>query len=303
VRDAEAVGAGVAAADDHDVSAVRVDRGAVLHAGHHPVGRDQVFHGQVYAAERPARGLLGVPAGQRAAAEQHGVVVFAQVVGGDVDAHVDRGAELDAFGLHLGHPDVDVLLLDLEVGNAVAEQPADLVIPLVHGDGVTGAGQLLRGGQPGGTGTDHGDPLAGLDRGGLRLHVPQVEGVVGDLHLDLLDGHRVVADAQHAGRFAGRRAEPAGELREVVGGVQRLRGRRPGAGPDQVVPVRDAVAQRAPLMAERDAAVHAAGRLVTDQVLTGGRVHLPPVLDAHRHRAALGQLPLIAKETVRIRHS
>ena len=43
---------------------------------------------------------------------------------------------------------------------------------------------------------------------------------VDDLDLDLLDRHRVGVDAEHAGALARRRAEPAGELREVVGRVQ-----------------------------------------------------------------------------------
>ncbi len=262
----------------------------------------QVFHGQVYAGQLPARCRRGVPAGQGARGEQHGVEAFAQVVGGDVDADVDAGGEDDALGLHLGEPGVHDVLLDLEVGDAVAQQAADPVVALEDGHGVPGAGELLRGGQAGRAGADHGDLAAGRGGRRLRLDVAEVERVVGDLHLDLLDGHRVVGDAQHAGGLARRRAQPAGELREVVGGVQRLRGGLPGAGADQVVPVRDPVAQRAALVAERDAAVHAPGGLVADEVLAGRRVHLPPVADAHRHRPPLGQLPLVPQETVRIRH-
>ena len=80
--------------------------------------------------------------------------------------------------------------------------------------------------------------------------------------LDLLDGHRVGVDAQHAGRLARRRAQPAGELGEVVRRVQPLDGLLPVVAPDQVVPLRDQVAQRAALVAERDAAVHAAAGLL-----------------------------------------
>ena len=38
---------------------------------------------------------------------------------------------------------VDVLLLHLELGDAVAQQPAGLVGPFVDGDRVTSAGELL----------------------------------------------------------------------------------------------------------------------------------------------------------------
>ena len=53
-------------------------------------------------------------------------------------------------------------LLHLEVGDAVAEQAADAVGALEDGDGVPGAGELLRGGQAGGPGADDRHRLAGL---------------------------------------------------------------------------------------------------------------------------------------------
>ena len=52
-----------------------------------------------------------------------------------------------------------------------------------------------------------------------------------------------------------------GELREVVRGVQPVDRLAPLVAVDQVVPVRDEVPERAALVAERDAAVHAARRL------------------------------------------
>ena len=66
-----------------------------------------------------------------------------------VGADVDAGAEDRALAAHLVEPPVEVLLLHLELGDAVAQQPADLVGPLVDRDGVTGAGELLGGGQAG----------------------------------------------------------------------------------------------------------------------------------------------------------
>src|SRR3712207_8140591 len=46
---------------------------------------------------------------------------------------------------------------------------SDPVCPLVHGDVVTGTGELLPGGQAGGAGPDDGDPLAGALGRRLRL--------------------------------------------------------------------------------------------------------------------------------------
>ena len=85
----------------------------------------------------------------------------AQLVGGDVDADVDAGAELRALGAHLLEPAVEVALLHLELGDAVAQQAADAVGPLVDRDGVTGARELLRDGEAGRAGADDGDRLAG----------------------------------------------------------------------------------------------------------------------------------------------
>ena len=76
-------------------------------------------------------------------------------------ADLDAGAEARALGLHLREARLEVLLLHLEVGDAVAQQAADAVVALEHGDRVAGAGELLGGGEAGGAGADDGDGLAG----------------------------------------------------------------------------------------------------------------------------------------------
>ena len=59
----------------------------------------------------------------------------------------DAGAELGALGLHLREAAIEVALLHLELGDAVAEQAADAVGPLEHDDAVPGARELLGGGE------------------------------------------------------------------------------------------------------------------------------------------------------------
>ena len=221
---------------------------------------------------------------------------------GDVDPDVDAGAELRALRPHLLQAALEDALLHLELGDPVAQQAPDAVGPLEHDDVVAGAGQLLRGGEPGRPGADDGDLLAGALPGGLR-HGPALgEGAVGDLHLDLLDGDRVGVDAEHAGGLAGRRAQPPGELREVVGRVQPLARRVPVVLVDEVVPLRDEVPERAAVVAEGDAAVHAARRLVV-QVLRGEvLVDLLPVADADVDRAARRQLAVVLEEAGGVGH-
>ena len=130
-----------------------------------------------------------------------------------------------------------------------------------------------------------------------RLDPALGPGPVDDLDLDLLDGDRVLVDAEHAGRLARRRAQAAGELGEVVGGVQALDGLAPAVAVDEVVPVRDQVAERAAVVAERDAAVHAAAGLGPQVVLGERLVDLLPVLEPHRHRPPRGQLPPVLQES------
>ena len=82
------------------------------------------------ASSRPGMGRSRACGG--AAGEDDGVELGAQVVGGDVGADVDAGAELGALGRHLVEAAVEVALLHLELGDAVAEEAADAVGPLEH---------------------------------------------------------------------------------------------------------------------------------------------------------------------------
>ena len=99
--------------------------------------------------------------------------------------------ELDALGAHLRDAAVDGEFLELEVGNAVAQQAADARRLLEHRDGVAGARQLLRAGEPGGARADDGDALAAVMRGDLRLDPAFGPAALDDRVLDRLDRHRL----------------------------------------------------------------------------------------------------------------
>ena len=143
---AQAVCAGIAAADDEYVLALGADRriGVDEVAFVAAVLLGQELHGEVNAFElaagnRQIARLLG------AAAEQDGVVVFGERFDGHIDADMRVGQERDALGAHLVDAAVDHMFFELEVGNAVAQQAADAVVLLEDGDRVPGAAQLLRG--------------------------------------------------------------------------------------------------------------------------------------------------------------
>ena len=227
------------------------------------------------------------------------------VAGAQVAQIGDRlvAAEDDALGLQLLDAAVDHDLLELEVGDAVAQQAARAVVALVHRHGVPDAAQLLGRREAGGSRADDGHGAPALGGGRPRDDPALVERAVGDRHLDLLDGDRVVVQRQHARLLAGRGAELAGELGEVVRGVELLGGFAPPAALDEVVPVGDQVPERAAGVAERHAAVHAPARLVAHQALVGRAVDVAPVATALVDRAVRRDPALQLEEPARVGHA
>src|SRR2546423_939967 len=123
--------------------------------------------------------------------------------------------------------------------------------------------QLLCAREARGSGADDGDRAARARPRRMRRDPPLLPRAVHDRDLDLLDRDGVaLLDLEHAGGLARSRAEPAGELGEVVRAVE-LRDRLPEAvAVDEVVPVGDQVSERAPALAKRHPALHAARALV-----------------------------------------
>jgi hypothetical protein len=71
---------------------------------------------------------------------------------------------------------------------------------------------------------------------------------------------------------------------------------------DEVVPVRDQVAKRAALVAERDAAVHAARALVAQRAIVRQGEVLPIVAHSLRGIALVEAHPLEAEESAQLAH-
>ena len=158
---------------------------------------------------------------------------------------------------------------------------------------MAGAVELLGGSQAGGAGADHRDPLAGAGRRRLGRDPALLERAVDDRDLHGLDRHRIVVDAEHARALARRRAQAPGELREVVRRVQAIDRVPPVVAVHEVVPVGDDVAERTALVAERNAAVHAARRLLLELVRGEGEVDLLPVAQPFLDRTGR---PLLASD-------
>ena len=302
VGGAHAVRARVAAADDDDVLALGGDRGRHVVALLHLVGERQVLHREVDAVQL-APGGRQVTGDGRAGRDDHGVVPLAQVRRLEVAADLDARTEAGALRAHLLDTPVDVPLLHLELGDAVAEEAADAVRALVDRDRVARPRELLRGGQARRARADDRDRLAGETLGDLRGDVPGVPRLVDDRDLDVLDGHGGLVDAEDARRLARGGAQPARELREVVRGVQALGGGLPVLAVRVVVPLGDEVPQRTAVVAERDTAVHAARGLRGDDRQQRARnVDLVPVLETHLHRTSPGDLASVVQKALGISH-
>ena len=95
-----------------------------------------------------------------------------------------------------------------------------------------------------------------------RLDPALLPAAIDDRAFDRFDGHRIVVDVERARGLAGRGADAAGEFGEVVGRVQHVERVLPAVAADQLVPVGDQVVDRTAVVAERDAAIHAARALL-----------------------------------------
>ena len=199
----------------------------------------------------------------------------------------DAGPELDALGRHQREPAVEEALLQLELGNAVAQQPADAVGALEHRDLMPGLLSSWAAASPAGPEPTTATRLPVRTAGG-RARIHPSRSVLDDRQLDrlIVTGSSLIPSTHDA--FARRRTQPAGPLGEVVRRVQPVDRGLPPLVVDEVVPVGNHVAERASLVAERDAAVHAAGALVAHLLLGLAQIHFLPVADALLDRAGLG---------------
>src|SRR5690606_30462417 len=146
---------------------------------------------------------------RRAAAIEHRVIFLEQFRDRLVHADIDAAMERDAFAFQLRHAAVDMILLDLEVGNAVAHQSAGLAFTLIDVNLVASAAKLLGRSHSRRSGADDGYALAGLHGSRGRLHVTQLPSLIADGLFDALDRHGHIFKIERAGFLAGSRADAA----------------------------------------------------------------------------------------------
>jgi hypothetical protein len=252
--------------------------------------------GQLATRDRQVAGVGG------AAGQDHGVELGAQLVDGDVGAHVHAGAELGALGLASGRAAVEVALLHLELGDAVAQQAADAVGPLEDDHGVAGPGELLGRGQAGGTGADHGDLLAGAPSGSDGHHPALGPGrSMIETSTCLMVTGSWLMPSTHADSHGAGQSRPvnSGKLlvacRRSMASCQRSRYTRSFQSGMRLPSGQPLLQNGMPQSMQRLAWVWSrlGGELLVD---------LLPVLEAHRHRAPDGQLPAVLQKSLVIAH-
>ena len=197
----------------------------------------------------------------------------------------------DALGLDLLDPAVDQPLLELEVGDAVAQQAAGrrrrARTPSPRGRRGRAAGR-----RPGRPGPSRSRRRCGRSRAAAGCGVDPALGerALGDRVLDLLDRHRVVVEREDAGLLARRRAEPAGELGEVVGRVQRVDGLAPAAACGRARSSRGSGCRAGSRCGRTARRSPCSGRPARATCASLGReVHVAVVGDALGHRAVAGR--------------
>src|SRR6266545_848632 len=271
-RGPDAVGAGIAAADDDHVFARGGNEVAVsVSVQQAPGVRREEIHGEMNSFELAA--FDGQIAGfRRAGAENNGVEIVEQLPGGKRFAHVTAADKLDALLLEdVDAAQDDFLLVELHVRDAVHEQAARSIGAFEDRHRMSGAIELGRGAETGRSRADDGNLLAGAHLGRFGSDPAFVPALVDDGTLDVLDGDGRCVDAEDTRAFAGGRADAAGELREIVGLMQQVDRPAPKAEINQVVPFRDQIvdgatgshaAEQRAGVTERYAAIHAAGPLL-----------------------------------------
>ena len=157
---ADAIRAGITAADDHHMLAAGPELFDFAITRHPPVLQGKEIHREMHAIQLTARDrqiawLLGATRehdGVELVGDSRRIEHGGRPVSGAHRRLADNmvGAELDAFCLHLLDTPVDQVFLHLEIRDAVAQQTADAVVLFKQNHRVTGARELLGGGKAGG---------------------------------------------------------------------------------------------------------------------------------------------------------
>ena len=232
----------------------------------------EVVHREVHAVELAAgHGQVARDAGARR--EHDRVEARAQLLGVDVAADVDAAAQLDALRGELLDAPLDDHFSILKSGTPKRTRPPIASSRSNSVTRVARAAQLLRGRHPRRPGADDGDPLAGLAPRRARASPsppPTARSMIAFSICLIVTASPSRISSTHAASHGAGQSRPVNSGKLFVACSCAIASRQ-AVAVDEVVPVGDEVPERAAVVAEGDAAVHAARALVAQ--LGDGALH------------------------------
>mmetsp|Transcript_12007 Transcript_12007/g.27727 ORF Transcript_12007/g.27727 Transcript_12007/m.27727 type:complete len:627 (+) Transcript_12007:1625-3505(+) len=245
----------------------------------------QELHGKVDVLEISTRDRK-ISGFCRTHSKKNRIELALQLISSDVLSNLNVADEVDSFRLHNLQPPLHNSLVQLHVGNSKHEESSRLGVPLEHSDLVAHLVQLVRSRQTRWTRSDDGNSESSSILGDPGLDPSFLETAVDDGILNVLDRHWRSDQSGDTGALAGSWANPASELREVVGGQEAVKSGLPLLLEDKLVPFRHQVVDWAARMSltEGGSAVHAPRRLSLPLSIVSldWSVDLSPVSEALR---------------------
>ena len=223
--------------------------------------------------------------------DNHGIEFPFQVRSGNVHADVDSHFKSDSFRFKQSDSPVDDGLVEFEIGDSVAEESTRTLITLVDRDQMTRLIQQRRRRKSGRTRSDDSNRFPAPFCHRTNFHQSVGERLLHDVAFDLADGHRFKIESAGAGPLAERRTDPRCEFREAACRREQIPRLLHPAVCNRLVELRNLVPERtACSMAERDAAVHAALRLLLQDFRRRRNFHFAEIVNTFFNRA-IGMRP------------
>ena len=263
----DAVGTGIAPANHNDPFAGSIDRrralfvetlraaGQVLHRKM-DAGRCSAWNRQIARLGGPHRKHQCIVPIQYLFYRQIGGLIppFLHEVNHMVCRHCGLGTnigtvhKIDSSLAQQIDPALHQALVQLHHGNAIHQQPANAICPLVDRNSMTRAVQLISCRETCWPRSCHGDLKAGALPRNNGLYPSLFKPPINNRLLDILDGHCRLCDAEDTRSFTGCGAYPSGELRKIVGRVQTIERCAPFTLIHKVIPLRNQIVHGATLL-------------------------------------------------------